>query len=644
MALVLNDRVRETTIIVGTGTATLLGAATGYQSFSVVGNGNTTYYCISDQGGPNWEVGVGTYTSAGTTLARTTVLASSNGGGLVSFTAGTKDVFVTYPSEKGVWYDASGNVLFTGATTISVTDNTNAALRITQLGTGNALVVEDSTNPDSTPFVIDASGNVFKGATTSQTVVIPSGTQINGTGTDAYLQLGRWSANAANPGLIYGKSRGTSVGTRGLVASGDNLGEITFSGDDGASFIVAAIIQATVDGTPGTNDMPGRLVFSTTADGASSPTERMRIDNAGRVGIGSAPTTTANLYISKNITGGTTAFSVGNFGTVQSDVTSEARLFATAPTTAATTFTLSDLRHYVAFQGTFGAGSTVTNQSAFYVGANLTGATNNYGFYGNIAAGTGRYNLYMGGTADNYMAGSLGIGGTDARAMVNVGGSIVTGTGIEYFRAGGTLPATATAYVIPFHCEVSTPASATTFSELTSFKSQPATTGANSILSILNHFAAAGPSLGSGASITNQYGFASQVSLTGATNNYGFYGNIPSGTGRYNLYMAGTASNYLAGPLITAGLKATSAAAPTIASATTIAPTTQIAFISGTTAIATITAPSPISLGGGQITLIPTGIFTTTTAGNIALASTAVVGKALIMTYDATTTKWYPSY
>ena len=93
-----------------------------------------------------------------------------------------------------------------------------------------------------------------------------------------------------------------------------------------------------------------------------------------------------------------------------------------------------------------------------------------------------------------------------------------------------------------------------------------------------------------------------------------------------------------------AKLQATTAAAPTIASATTIAPTTQIVFISGTTAIATITAPAPISAGGGAITLIPTGIFTTTTAGNIALASTAVVGKALIMTYDATTTKWYPSY
>ena len=89
---------------------------------------------------------------------------------------------------------------------------------------------------------------------------------------------------------------------------------------------------------------------------------------------------------------------------------------------------------------------------------------------------------------------------------------------------------------------------------------------------------------------------------------------------------------------------ATSTAAPTIASATTIAPTKAITFISGTTAIVTITAPSPISTSGGTITFIPTGIFTTTTAGNIALASTAVVGRALTMTYDVTTTKWYPSY
>ena len=96
--------------------------------------------------------------------------------------------------------------------------------------------------------------------------------------------------------------------------------------------------------------------------------------------------------------------------------------------------------------------------------------------------------------------------------------------------------------------------------------------------------------------------------------------------------------------LVLSSFNATNAAAPTIASATTIAPTKQITFISGTTAVVTITAAAPISAGGGTITLIPTGAFTWTTAGNIAVAGTAVVNRALTMTYDVTTTKWYPSY
>jgi hypothetical protein len=96
--------------------------------------------------------------------------------------------------------------------------------------------------------------------------------------------------------------------------------------------------------------------------------------------------------------------------------------------------------------------------------------------------------------------------------------------------------------------------------------------------------------------------------------------------------------------LALSSFSAVSAAAPTVASATTIAPTTPIAFVSGTTAVVTITAATPISIGGGTITLIPLGAFTWTTAGNIAVAGTAVVNRALTMTYDSVTTKWYPSY
>lgn len=99
MAFVIADRVKETTTTTGTGTVSLAGASTGYQSFSAgIGNANSTYYCIA--GGSEWEVGIGTYTTSGSTLSRTTVLASSNANALVTFSAGTKDVFVTAAAGK----------------------------------------------------------------------------------------------------------------------------------------------------------------------------------------------------------------------------------------------------------------------------------------------------------------------------------------------------------------------------------------------------------------------------------------------------------------------------------------------------------------------------------------------------------------
>src|SRR3990170_3528391 len=91
----LFDRVKEISTTTGTGTLTLAGAVSGFQAFSIVGDGNTCYYAIVHRTAAEWEVGIGTYTAAGTILARTTVLASSNGGSVVSLSAGTKDVFIT---------------------------------------------------------------------------------------------------------------------------------------------------------------------------------------------------------------------------------------------------------------------------------------------------------------------------------------------------------------------------------------------------------------------------------------------------------------------------------------------------------------------------------------------------------------------
>jgi hypothetical protein len=114
MAFVLKDRVKESSTTVGTGAIALAGAATGFQSFSAaIGNANNTYYTIAGQGTSEWEVGIGTYTSSTNSLSRDTVLASSNSGSLVAFSAGSKDVFVTYPALQAV-YEDTGNAIIPG--------------------------------------------------------------------------------------------------------------------------------------------------------------------------------------------------------------------------------------------------------------------------------------------------------------------------------------------------------------------------------------------------------------------------------------------------------------------------------------------------------------------------------------------------
>jgi hypothetical protein len=132
MALVIANRVKETTTTAGTGTVTLDGAATGFQSFAVIGNSNTTFYTIAGQTSNEWEVGVGTYTSSGTLLARTTVLSNSAGTqpSALSFSAGTKDVFVTYPAGYAVAatnVGTSGQLLTSNGTGVAPTFQTSTA-------------------------------------------------------------------------------------------------------------------------------------------------------------------------------------------------------------------------------------------------------------------------------------------------------------------------------------------------------------------------------------------------------------------------------------------------------------------------------------------------------------------------------------
>ena len=328
MALVLADRVQQTGTANTTVSFTLSGSVTGFQSFSVIGDTNTTYYAATDASG-NWEVGIGTYSTTGPTLTRTTILSSSNSGSAVTF-SGTVNVFVTYPSEKSVNYDAADNVgIGTTSPTarLNIVDATSQdALRITQTGGGNALVVQDE-SPESTPFVVDTTGRLITGATQAYTNYLDGfantarnpTVQFNGTSlSTASSSLTNWASADSPPLLVLAKSKSGTVGTMTSTFSvGDVAGAIQFSASDNTNFIPTALIEAQIDGTPGTGDMPGRLVFSTTADGGSLPTERMRIDSSGNVGIGisSGAGIVAPLQVSVGEPGGETIRLAWNTGT-----------------------------------------------------------------------------------------------------------------------------------------------------------------------------------------------------------------------------------------------------------------------------------------------------------------------------------------
>ena len=160
MALVVADRVQETTSTTSTSSYVLLGAATGYQSFgAVLANGDTTYYAITND--TDWEVGIGTYSTTGPTLARTTILASSNGGSAVSWGVGVKNIFISYAASKSVYLDASGDLLV--ADKIVHTGDTNTAIRFPtadtvsiETGGTERFKVENSTITTTVPVLLPA--------------------------------------------------------------------------------------------------------------------------------------------------------------------------------------------------------------------------------------------------------------------------------------------------------------------------------------------------------------------------------------------------------------------------------------------------------------------------------------------------------
>lgn len=233
MALVLADRVKETTTTTGTGTLTLAGAATGFQSFSIIGDGNTTYYSISSPSGSEWEVGIGTYASSGTTLARTTILASSNSGSAVNLSAGTKDVFVTYPSSKAVSIDATQtltNKTFTSptlTTPVLGTPSSGTLSNCTVDGTnsvGYLNIPQNSQSADYTCVLSDAGKHIFHptGDANARTFTIPDNGSVAypiGTAITFINMTSQVVTIAITTDTMYLSSAGTT-GSRSLAQYG----------------------------------------------------------------------------------------------------------------------------------------------------------------------------------------------------------------------------------------------------------------------------------------------------------------------------------------------------------------------------------------------------------------------------------------
>jgi hypothetical protein len=210
MPTVIADRVKVTTTTTGTGTLTLGSAVTGFQDFGVIGDGNETYYTISVPGGADFEVGIGTFTASGTTLSRDTILTSSNGGLAVNLSAGTKDVFVTYPAERSVVSLAGNNSEFPAGTRM-IFAQTTAPTGFTKDATNyNNHALRVVTGTAGTGGTVD-----FVTAFASQT---PTGNVSVTANTAPETQGGNISAST---GLVA--QGGNISASTGLVAQGGNI-------------------------------------------------------------------------------------------------------------------------------------------------------------------------------------------------------------------------------------------------------------------------------------------------------------------------------------------------------------------------------------------------------------------------------------
>ena len=350
---------------------------------------------------------------------------------------------VTQQSGAGAALSVSGNSVFAA-------NSSTDAVRINQLGGGNALLVEDETNPDATPFAVTGNGLVLVG----QTANIDTPASITSAFLQSRVQISSFTpqqftyqaSDTVGPVQYFQKSRGTSAAPTAVV-TGDALGGIYFAGwDASATSRVwnSAAMVVTSTGTIGVNQVPGQFAFQVNPNNGTTLVNQFIINGAG-VCIGTAAPSTleaVNLSVSKDLSGAISGFSVRVRNAVQSSVTNYVSSFSSSPSLAAAA-TLANMQHFVADNPTVGAGATLTYQAGFTANA-LSSATSNDGFVSLVDANIGGYGFKAVGTANNLFLGNTRIGSLFApTATLDVAGNIVSGgasASIGYGTgAGGTV-------------------------------------------------------------------------------------------------------------------------------------------------------------------------------------------------------------
>jgi hypothetical protein len=476
MALVLADRVKESSTTTGTGTFTLDGAATGYQTFSAaIGNGNTCYYTIAGQTTNEWEVGIGTVGAS--SLARTTILSSSNAGSAVTFSAGTKDVFVTYPAEKSVYRDSTGDTVQQNFGALSVTNTAtigNAALTTGTISTTPAA----STDITNKTYV---DGLVASGVHFHTPVRLESPTPLTVTYNNGTAGVGATLTNAGTQVALSIDGVATAVDDRILVYTQTNATQngvyvVTNIGSGSTNWVMTRSDDTDTYGIDSPNALSQGSTFFVTS-GTTGAGEMYTCNTVGTITFGTTNITFAQISSAQIYSAGTgltltnttfsitnTAVTAGSYGSASSvpnySVNAQGQLTYAANTPIAISYT--------AVSGLAASATTdTTNASNITSGtlptARLSGSYTGITGVGTLAAGTwngSTIGVGYGGTGlTTYTAGDLiYASGTSTLATIAAGtnGYVLTMSagvptwtasgGVSTFSAGttGLTPSTAT--------------------------------------------------------------------------------------------------------------------------------------------------------------------------------------------------------